>query len=66
MEIKLSQISETRTETILILDNGIQVYLGLLNKAQLKDLVKDLEQIIHQIENHLGDIKNGDQLHPIP
>jgi hypothetical protein len=60
MEIKLSQISETRTETILILDNGIQVYLGLLSKSQLKDLVKDLEQIIHQIKNHLGDTKNGD------
>jgi hypothetical protein len=59
MEIKLSQISETRTEVMLILDNGIQVYLGLLSKSQLKDLIKDLEQIIHQIKNHLGDIKNG-------
>jgi hypothetical protein len=55
MEIKLSQISETRTEVMLILDNGIQVYLGLLSKLQLKDLIKDLEQIIHQIKNHLGD-----------
>lgn len=59
MEIKLSQISETRTETTLILDNGIQVYLGLLSKSQLKDLIKDLEQIINKIKNHLGDIKNG-------
>jgi hypothetical protein len=60
MEIKLSQISETKTEVKLILDNGIQVYLGLLNKAQLRSLIKDLEQIIQQIKNHLGDIKNGD------
>ena len=59
MEIKLSQISETRTETILILDNQIQVYLGLLSKNQLRSLIKDLEQIIHQIKNHLGDFKNG-------
>jgi hypothetical protein len=55
MEIKLSQISETRTEVMLILDNGIQVYLGLLNKSQLKDLIKDLEQILKKIKNHLGD-----------
>ena len=59
MEIKLSQISETRTETILILDNQIQVYLGLLSKNQLRSLIKDLEQIIYQIKNHLGDNKNG-------
>jgi len=60
MEIKLSQISETKTETILILDNQIQVYLGLLSKNQLRSLIKDLEQIIRQIKNHLGDTKNGD------
>ena len=59
MEIKLSRISETKTETILILDNQIQVYLGLLSKNQLRSLIKDLEQIIHQIKVHLGDIKNG-------
>jgi len=59
MEIKLSRISETKTETILILDNQIQVYLGLLSKNQLRSLIKDLEQIIYQIKNHLGDNKNG-------
>jgi hypothetical protein len=59
MEIKLSQISESKTEVKLILDNQIQVYLGLLSKSQLKDLIKDLEQIINKIKNHLGDIKNG-------
>jgi hypothetical protein len=59
MEIKLSQISESKTEVKLILDNQIQVYLGLLSNSQLKDLIKDLEQIINKIKNHLGDIKNG-------